>query len=138
FLVATAGLLLWCIGKTEAANAARFRSLVPAFLLLLPWLDLWTHEPTQNPSVPRSIYDPGTIRENLAMNPQPALGQSRAMLTPAAALKFRQFIVSSPQANFLVKRLGYFADCNLLDDVPKVDGFFSLYPRECGELSSVL
>ncbi len=74
----------------------------------------------------------------LQMKPQPELGQSRAMLTPAAATKFRGFIMSNPKDNLLVKRLGYFADCNVLDGVPKVDGFFSLYPRECDELNSVL
>jgi hypothetical protein len=34
--------------------------------------------------------------------------------------------------------LGCFADCNLLDGVPKVNGFFSLYPAQSGELTSVL
>jgi len=47
-----------------------------------------------------------------------------------------QLALNDPEQNFLAKRLGYFADCNLLDSVPKVNGFFSLYPRECGELNS--
>jgi hypothetical protein len=72
------------------------------------------------------------------MQPQPALGESRAMVRPAAESRFMQVIASDPKDNFLAKRLGYFANCNLLDDVPKVNGFFSLYPRESGELSSLL
>ncbi len=70
--------------------------------------------------------------------PQPELGGSRAMLSPTAAVKFSQLIVSDSKDNFLVKRLGCFADCKSLDGVPKVEGFFSLYPAESRELSSVL
>lgn len=123
---------------TMTEQIARFGPFVPMLLLLALWLDVWTHEPPQNPTVSPSIYTPGVIRIKSDMHPQPALGQSRAMLTSSAESKFRSFIVSNPTDNFLVKRLGYFADCNVLDDVPKVDGFFSLYPRECGELGSVL
>src|SRR5436190_10380062 len=72
------------------------------------------------------------------MSQRQALSRSRRMLTAAVAVMFRQFVMTSLSDNFLVKRLGYFADCNALDGVPKVDGFFSLYPREGGELSSVL
>src|SRR5207248_149114 len=74
----------------------------------------------------------------LAMSPQPELGQSRAMITPSAERNLMGFIVSDAKANFLVKRLSYFADCNLLDDIPKVNGFFSLYPRECGQVAGLL
>ncbi|HTA95248.1 MAG TPA: YfhO family protein, partial [Verrucomicrobiae bacterium] len=35
-------------------------------------------------------------------------------------------------------RLGYDADCNLLDAVPKVDGFFSLMPRECDAFQTLI
>jgi len=116
----------------------RIQPLLPFILLLLLWVDVWTHEPSQNPTVPSSIYEPGLARAKLAMIPQPELFQSRAMLSPEAALKFREFVMSNPKDNFLVKRLGYFADCNLLDNVPKVDGFFSLSTRESGELLSAL
>jgi len=46
--------------------------------------------------------------------------------------------VSDPKTNFLAKRIGYCADVNLLDAVPKVDGFFSLAPREFDNLLSVV
>jgi hypothetical protein len=72
------------------------------------------------------------------MNPQPELGGSRAMLSPAAALELTRFAVSDPKNNFLAKRMGYCANANLLDAVPKVDGFFSLSPRGFDTLLSVL
>jgi hypothetical protein len=60
------------------------------------------------------------------------------MVTPAAAMDFIRFALSDPQNNYLAKRLGYCANCNLLDAVPKVDGFFSLLPRESDGLISLL
>jgi hypothetical protein len=122
----------------QCPGPASLRRFIPALLLLVLWLDVWTHEPQQNPSVPPWIYAPGLVRTKLAMKPQPELGGSRAMVSPTAAVKFSQIIVSDLKDNFLVKRLGCFADCNLLDGVPKVDGFFSLYPAQSGELASVL
>ena len=107
-------------------------------LLLLCWVDLFTHVPSQNPTVSTWVYTPGLARMKVGMQPQPELGASRAMVSPFAGARFISFVSSSAQDNFLVKRLGYFADCNLLDNVPKTDGFFSLYPRHCGELNAVL
>jgi hypothetical protein len=105
---------------------------------VVAWLDVLTHMPKQNPTVEPWIYTPGLARTQLAMQPQPALGGSRVMVLPTAEAGLTAFTMSNPGTNFLIKRLGYFADCNLLDDVPKVNGFFSLYPRECGELNSII
>ena len=124
--------------KPGLQRHGRLRPFIPVLLLLVLWLDVWTHEPPQNPSVPTWIYTPGLARAKLAMKPQPELGRSRAMVSPAAEVRFTQFIMSDLKDNFLVKRLGCFADCNLLDGVPKVNGFFSLYPAQSGELTSVL
>ncbi len=134
FLVASVGLLLAMARVTRPV----VRRFVPLAVVLIAWLDVFTHMPTQNPTVAPWIYEPGLARVKLAMQPQPVLGESRAMITPAAAVEFTQFVSSKPADNFIVKRLGYFADCNVLDAVPKVDGFFSLYPLEAGELNAVL
>ncbi len=134
FLI-TITLLLWKFCRT--GNVA-LRRLLPLVLVLIFWLDLRTQAPSQNPTAPPGVFTPGLARAKLAMQPQPELGVSRAMVSPFAAAKFISFASSSAQNNFLVKRLGYFADCNLLDGVPKTDGFFSLYPRHCGELNLLL
>lgn len=133
--------LLLAVGRASLdvrSSSTFWRRCLPWSLLVLCWLDVWTHVPPQNPTVPASIYAPGLAREKLAMKPQPTLGVCRAMVSPAAQKKFTQFILSDLQNNFLVKRLGYYADCNVLDAVPKTDGFFSLYPREVGELAGAL
>jgi hypothetical protein len=111
---------------------------LPFALLTILWLDVYTHEPAQNPTAPTWIYQPGLARGRLAMKPQPALGESRAMVSPSAEAGFMGFIVRTAKDNFVVKRLGYFANCDLLDGVPKVNGFFSLYPKECGELNTAI
>jgi hypothetical protein len=116
----------------------RLRHMTPVAFLVVLWLDVWTHEPRQNPTVAPTVYEPNLARSNLAMNPQPALGQTRALVAPAAHIQFTQLALKDLKQNYLAKRVGYFADCNLLDHVPKSDGFFSLYPRECGEFNSLL
>lgn len=131
-MLVTLLLLAW----PKVFNKAR--RIMPWALCLLFWLDVWTHQPPQNPSVPAGIYQKDLARQYLEMKPQPTLGGPRVMLTPQADAKFMSMALASPKENFLAKRLGYFADCNLLDGIPKVNGFFSLYPRECGELNSVL
>jgi hypothetical protein len=134
FLLLTGALLLVLMREPKPG----LRRIAPLILVVVAWLDVFTHEPTQNPTVPSWIYDPGLSRTKLALQPQPALGESRAMVTPLAANEFIHYGISDPQNNFLTKRLGYCANCNTLDAVPKVDGFFSLTPRESDDVQSLL
>jgi hypothetical protein len=135
-----AGFLIW-IGVILFFLAHRagskFSRVAPLALIVFAWLDVFTHAPPQNPTVPPWIFSPGLSREKLALQPQPALGGSRAMVSPAAANEFVNFAASDPKNNFLTKRLGYCADDNVLDAVPKVDGFFSLTPRESDAVLSL-
>ena len=126
FLILTGAILF---ALTREAKS-KLLQVAPLLLILTAWLDVFTQEPAQNPTVPPWIYQPGLSREKLALQPQPALGGSRAMVSPMAANEFIRFAASDPKNNFLAKRLGYCANDNLLDAVPKVDGFFSLTPRE--------
>jgi hypothetical protein len=134
FLVLTGAVLL----VLTRENAPGLRRFAPLILILVAWLDVFTHEPTQNPTVPPGVFQLNLARNKLAMQPQPALGESRAMVSPAAMLGFIHFALDDPKNNFLAKRLGYCADCNTLDAVPKTDGFFSLTPRESDGLISLL
>jgi hypothetical protein len=134
FLLMT-GTLLFLLARP---GGVALRRVTPLLLLAIAWLDVLTHEPTQNPTTPPNIYELNLARTKLAMNPQPELGGSRAMLAPMAIHQFVHSAIASPQNNFLIGRLAYGADCNLLDAVPKVDGFLSLMPRECDEFQSLL
>ena len=135
FFLLLTGALLFVLTRE---NAPGLRRIAPLLLVVVAWLDVFTHEPTQNPTVPPSVYELNLARAGLAMQPQPALGESRAMVAPAAAMDFIRFALSDPKNNFLAKRLGYCANCNTLDAVPKVDGLFSLLPRESDGLISLL
>lgn len=130
FLVLT-GLIFCALARTTNSKLLR---LSPLLLVLVAWADVLTHEPAQNPTAAPWVFQPGTARAKLAMNPQPELGGSRAMVSPMAAYQFIHYGVRSPQTGFIAKRLGYCANVNLLDDVPKTDGFFSLNPREVDAL----
>jgi len=134
FLLLT-GVVLFGLTRKLKSPLLHF---LPLILILVAWLDVLTHEPKQNPTVPPSVYEPNLARNRLAMNPQPELGGSRAMLSPDAALELTRFAVSDSKNNFLAKRIGYCANLNLLDEVPKVDSFFSLRPREFDGLLSLV
>jgi Bacterial membrane protein YfhO len=134
FLILT-GAVLFLLGLKNKSPLLRF---APLFLTLVAWLDVFTHEPPQNPTVaPNVVYESNLARAKLAMNPQPELGGSRAMVSPKAFMDSVNFALNDPKNNFLAKRLGYCANVNLLDAVPKVDGFFSLTPRESDEVLSL-
>jgi hypothetical protein len=135
FLLITGALLFILTREEGKIGLSRIASLL---LILVAWLDVITHEPVQNPTTPPNVYELNLARTKLAMIPQPELGESRVMLAPMAARQFVHSAISSPQNNYLIGRLAYGADCNILDAVPKVDGFLSLMPRECDEFQSLL
>jgi hypothetical protein len=78
------------------------------------------------------------IRESLKLNPAPAADEPRFMGSFAAINKIRFTNLSKPEANYLSRRLSLFDDCNLLDDIPKIDGFLSIYLREPKEITERL
>jgi len=120
----------------SAQNAAKMkvRRLLQIALIVVTWLDFMTHTPRQNPTVPRAVLEPGSLR----LSPAPGVGVSRAMISPAADRTFRQASTSEGLNRYILNRLGLFSNCNLLDDIPKVNGFFSLYLRESDEVCSLL
>ena len=126
FLILTGGIL-FALAKDGNSKLMRW---MPLFLILGAWADVFTHEPKQNPTVSPSIFEPDLARKDLQMNPQPEIGEARAMLSPVAAVELTRYAATNSAINFLAKRAGYCANANLLDAVPKVDGFFSLTPRE--------
>jgi hypothetical protein len=127
-LLVTAGL---------RGSAGRRRILFGCLLLMLFWLDFVTHAPTQNPGAKPSIYEPGWARAQLKLNPEPRLGGARAMLLPAALGFLRYNPMAGLEETYLRNRLAIRANCNLLDELPQIDGFFSLTPREIGRVTAL-
>jgi hypothetical protein len=89
-------------------------------------LDLLTHMPRQNPTVPIQAFGPMPA----AMAPLPRRGESRAMLH-ARMNDFLEHASTPKPLEFVTGvRRSLFCNYNLLDDIPKVNGFFSLGMRE--------
>jgi len=124
------GLLL----AVQTTHKLNLRRLFQAALLLVMWLDFMTHAPRQNPTVPRMAFQPGLVN----LSPAPGHGVSRAMISPDADTKFRSIAAPKPLDQYLGNRLGLFSNCNLLDGIPKVNGFFSLYLRETDQVCAML
>ena len=111
-------------------SSGRRRMLFGCCLLVLFWLDFVTHAPTQNPRAKPSVYAPSWARAQLKLNPEPKLGGSRAMLSPAGLTFLKYNPTASLEETYLRNRLAIRVNCNLLDELPQIDGFFSLTPRE--------
>ena len=100
-------------------------------LLLLVWLDVWTHAPDQNPRVPLAVYAPGVSH----LSPQPQPGVARAMFKPNTKPVIEAKTARDAYTNYLCGRLALDANMNLLEGIPKLDGFFSLALREYSEVN---
>ncbi len=104
----------------------RSRVLIGSAMVLLAGFDPMTYAHQKTPTAPRAAYDPNIV----SLDPRPEPGQSRVVTTYWAHQNFNKISTASPLNDFVVKRLGLFANCNLLEGIPKLDGFYSLYLRE--------
>jgi hypothetical protein len=125
---------LWALGVIAER---RRQVLLLATLLLVLGFDVLTHAPRQNPTAPRGVMEPGLITLQ-QLNPKPAHGRSRALLSPEADYRLRYSYASQPMNDYIVSRAGLFSNCNLLDQIPKVNGFYSLYPREIHDVVNAI
>jgi len=107
----------------------RRRILMGSLLLIGFWLDFLTHVPNQNPTVAPSVYARDGTAPHRHWSPPPNLGNSRAMLAPIVANTLKSHLLPNLEQNLLLSRLALLADCNLLEDVPTVSGFYSLLPE---------
>jgi hypothetical protein len=116
----TAMVGVWFLANKLAAFKPRL--LCQFLFLLLAWLDLSRQMPPPQ-TVSRAVYQPEIARSL----PVPRPGLSRAMIPAAARNIFYHSILSDATADYIGRRFAWFADCNLLEDAPKCDGFYPLY-----------
>jgi MFS family permease len=103
-------------------------SILP--VLVLCWLDVLTHEPWQNPTADPSLFQHGLAALKAQFDPKPNISESRLMMSPYSAQQLYYGPAPDMKDNILLNRSVFLANFNLLDDLPKVDGFFSLNLRE--------
>lgn len=99
-------------------------------LTVVAWLDIVTAMPWQNPTLNASVYQPGLGQMAAKLNPVPDPAQSRLMISTYSASQVHNHPAADLNKTYLLERSVFLSDCNLLDDFPKVDGFFSLYLRD--------
>ncbi len=119
FLGAGVGLLLFAF----AAPLDRTRAPLVFGFLLLTGLDVSFHEPPQNPAVAAEAYGDRMP----PMSAAPRLGESRAMLSPAADRAMGMLANSDLLQLYYGQRAELYENCNLLNRIPKVDGFFGIH-----------
>jgi hypothetical protein len=123
FLIASAGLLA----------VLRRKPLAP-FLMALIVVDGLTHTTWQNPVAPQWVYE-GTAAQ---MHPLPKLGEGRAMIAPEASETVDHLKLDKSADDVMASRISLYCNLNLLDHIPKVDGFYAIYPREMSRLQDQL
>src|ERR1044071_4039643 len=122
-------LTLFALREITREPGLRKREMLGAGLLFLLWIDIYTHAPPQNPTVTPRVYE-NDLQPVRKLDPIPRPGETRAMVSLVAIQKFSFHLLSDPVAGYIGPRLGLHDDCNLLENIPKVDGFFALHLRE--------
>ena len=121
-LIATCGVMAWL--RRGASRDSGW--LLPVVLALLIFSDLFYANQHVNPVVHSDLF-----KGNVAVvEPRPSLERGRAMVTHAAQSRLDDFVFTAPEAAVHIPRQALLLNDNLLERVPKLDGFFSLYqPR---------
>ncbi|MBU6399228.1 MAG: YfhO family protein [Verrucomicrobia bacterium] len=132
--------LILVVGALVAVRTLRGsrQGLAGLALLVLLWLDVLCQAPRLNPTIARRVYEPGWARTQLKLAPEPRLGGARVMPSPAARAMLFKLNLPDAVDDYLFSRLGFLGDCNLLDDIPKLESFYPLYPREVETLRAML
>lgn len=89
-------------------------------------LDFLTHAPRQNPTVTTDVYAP----EAGLFEDKPKAGESRACISAWINRLLGNATHPDARTYCLGNRRLLYCNWNLVDRIPKVNGFYSLYPRE--------
>jgi Bacterial membrane protein YfhO len=125
-LLFTAILALWLYAETAAG---RRQVVLQLAVLTLIWLDVSHHAP-QPQTVNPVVYQPGLPRDPAP--PQP--GEGRALMSHEAGAQLLHSYIADIDRDYLSRRFALFSNCNLLDGIPKVDGFFPMQLRIAHEI----
>lgn len=132
FLAALVGV----IAATRSAASARRRAWLGVAAPLLLWGDLMTHMPTQNPTTASWAFQ--SLAGAAAQPPPVRLGAGRALPLPAAERKIHDASLPQSEAECLLKRLSLYWNANLLENLPRVGGTWSLELQSLAQLERSL
>ncbi len=121
-LIACCAVLVW-LRRTTSRDS---RWLLPVLLASVVFSDLLLANRHVNPVVQSELF----VGNVAVVEPRPTLERGRAMVTHAAQTSLDDFVFTAPEAAVQIPRQALLLNDNLLEAVPKLDGFFSLYlPR---------
>lgn len=120
-------LLLLSAGLFLFRNLPANRVLpVGALWLAIILGDLLTHTPWQNPTVPKSLLEP-QLPQSADLRRDITPDKGRAMPSLTALQMFQHSSITNLSERYMASRLGLAHNLNLLEGIPKCDGFYSLY-----------
>ena len=122
------------VGGLLAAGQSRTRTLLGAAVVVLVGLDLVGAGRRMHPTVTPRVFGP--IELNLASRPR--LGESRALVSRQAEAFLNRVGMTNAVAYCATVRGALFHNNNLLENIPKADGFCSLRLRRTTELLAAL
>ena len=111
---------VWCLRKRAAMG-----------VLAVLALDLMTHVPWQNPTIDSALF-------KSAVAPAPTAVKGRSFLTLEGYNELRSQMLPDATRDFAIRRAALLQNLNLIDQQPKLDGFFSLYPMREREFRQAL
>jgi Bacterial membrane protein YfhO len=131
FLPAILGCLTFLQRKAKPGSQMIFQSV----LVVLLWMDIFTHVPNVSPTVVPRVYEADVMRGYFAgqdpkWDAEIRPGNARVMQTLASLTKMYWGGLENPVDDVFGRRVTLYDDANLLDHIPKLDGFYSLYLRE--------
>lgn len=129
--VVLAAVAAWLVFLLRRGSnlAQRTRTLVSVALIGLVWLDLRTQNADLSPTINPAVLQKNAIRDYFQWGRELSAGHLRLMQSPTSYDRMLLVGYTDLAVDTQGRRLGQFFNFNLLDGIPKVDGFYSLYPQ---------
>ena len=129
-LALAGGGVLWAARPMSESR----RVFAEVIVLGALWLDAVAYAPHLIPTLPSEAF----ARDEAPMHPAPQTGVARAMVSAYAEEHLYASRVPDFLNDYVGKRLALWANLNLIDRIPKVDGALTLQMREEAEIETVL
>src|ERR1043166_904211 len=131
------GLFVVLLVATGQSARSRIRFLAGIGLLLVVWIDIRTHLPSQNPIAEPVLLRPG-FWAALVKSEAPRFGESRIFISRPAEEKLLYSTIPDTKKDCFAKRVAEWSNLNLMDGIPKVKGSSPLQLRPQAEVQSRL
>ncbi len=127
-------LILGCFGLLRRVADLRLQRGLQVGVILLLWFDVFTHSSNLSPTIEPAALEPDAIRRFFSWDDQLRFGSSRVMQSRDSFWRMLSSHFDNPEVDTNGRRLSQFLDFNLLDHVPKFDGFYSLDLKEFSDI----